>query len=190
VPSETSAAAWTRALRSGLVGRLRGRLHGRLRDDLWDDAGSVLLLMPAAVLIVVVLGAIAVDAAVVYLGERQAADLATSVANDAAALVDEAGLYQRDQVCLSHAELLAYAQRRYAAASHDGFAVQLGSDPGDPAAAPASTLDVVDPCVDAGGDPTIEARVYARVPLIFSRGLPGPDHVVVGATTRVRLEAR
>lgn len=42
------------------------------------------MLMPAAVLIVLLLGAIAVDSAIVYLGQRQAYDVASDAANDAA----------------------------------------------------------------------------------------------------------
>jgi len=43
-----------------------------------------LMLMPAAVLIVLLLGAIAVDSAIVYLGQRQAYNVAFDAANDAA----------------------------------------------------------------------------------------------------------
>lgn len=42
------------------------------------------MLMPAAVLIVLFLGAIAVDSAIVYLGQRQAYNVAFDAANDAA----------------------------------------------------------------------------------------------------------
>jgi len=44
----------------------------------------VLMLMPAAVLIVLLLGAIAVDSAIVYLRQRQAYNVAFDAANDAA----------------------------------------------------------------------------------------------------------
>lgn len=152
-----------------------------------DDAGSVLLLMPAAVLIVMVLGAIAVDAAVIYLGERQAADLATSVANDAAALVDEQGFYQQDRVCLPQDDLRAYAASRLAAASDDRFVIVMDAGDGDVL---PSQLDVVDTCLGVGLEPSVEVRVAARVPLIFSRALPGPNEIVVDARTRVRLAAQ
>lgn len=46
--------------------------------------GSVLMLMPAAVLIMLLLGAIAIDSAIVHLGQRQAYDVASDAANDAA----------------------------------------------------------------------------------------------------------
>lgn len=49
------------------------------------QAGSVLLLVPAGVLVLVVLGAIAVDSAVAFLAQRELAGTAAAVANDAAA---------------------------------------------------------------------------------------------------------
>src|SRR5690606_40379377 len=48
------------------------------------DRGSVLLLVPAALLVVLVLASIAVDMALVHLRHRQAHDLAAAAANDAA----------------------------------------------------------------------------------------------------------
>lgn len=51
------------------------------------------MLMPAAVVIVVLLGAIAVDSAIAYLAQRQALNIAFDAANDAAG----AG-YDRDRV--------------------------------------------------------------------------------------------
>ena len=42
------------------------------------------MLMPAAVLIVLLLGALAIDSAIVYLGQRQAHDVTFDAANDAA----------------------------------------------------------------------------------------------------------
>ena len=53
--------------------------------------GSVLLLVPAGVLVLVILGAIAVDFAVAFLGQRELSGLASAVANDTAtaALSDE-----------------------------------------------------------------------------------------------------
>jgi len=46
----------------------------------------VLLLVPAGVLIVIALGAMAVNAALLFQGERRAANVASSVANDVATL--------------------------------------------------------------------------------------------------------
>lgn len=60
--------------------------------DNWE-AGSAWVLAPAAVLILVVLGAIAVDSALVYLGQRQLVDAADSAATDAAGGVSESAFY-------------------------------------------------------------------------------------------------
>jgi hypothetical protein len=58
-----------------------------------DERGSVLMLVPAGVLIVFVLASIAVDLSLVHLRKRQAFDLAAAAANDAAtAGADQAAL--------------------------------------------------------------------------------------------------
>lgn len=53
--------------------------------------GSVLLLVPAGVLVLIILGALAVDFAIAFAGQRALSSLAAAVANDAAtaALSDE-----------------------------------------------------------------------------------------------------
>ena len=51
------------------------------------------MLFPAAILIVLGLGALAVDSAVLFLGQRRLADLAASVANDAVAAVSTEAFY-------------------------------------------------------------------------------------------------
>ena len=59
-----------------------------------DDRGSALLLAPAGVLVLLVLGAIAADSAVVLLAERELAGAAAAAANDAAsAAIDDAAFY-------------------------------------------------------------------------------------------------
>ena len=58
-----------------------------------DERGSVLMLVPAGLLIVFVLASIAVDMSLVHLRKRQAFDLASAAANDAAtAGADQAAL--------------------------------------------------------------------------------------------------
>lgn len=58
-----------------------------------DQRGNTLILMPVAVLIVLGLGALALDAATLFLGQRRLADLAAAVANDAIAGVDLDAFY-------------------------------------------------------------------------------------------------
>lgn len=57
-------------------------------DRARSDEGSVVLLVPAAVLVLFVLGAIAVDLAVAQGGQRRLVDLAGSIATDAVGWVD------------------------------------------------------------------------------------------------------
>ncbi len=59
------------------------------------DGGSVLMLMPAAVLVVIILGSIAVDFAVVFLAQRELAVTAAAAANDAATYGVDADHYRQ-----------------------------------------------------------------------------------------------
>lgn len=71
----------------------------RLRPD---QRGSVLMLMPAAFLVLLLLGSIAVDSALVLLAQRDAHDAAFDIANDAAgAGIDLDQLRRTSDVALS-----------------------------------------------------------------------------------------
>lgn len=66
-------------------------MTGRLRNG---EAGSVLMLVPAGVLVLLVLAAVCVDSAIVLLAERELAARTAAAANDvAAAAVDDATFY-------------------------------------------------------------------------------------------------
>lgn len=60
----------------------------QLRSELRSEAGNTLILVPVAILIMLGLAAVALDTATVFLGQRRLVDLASAVANDAAAAVD------------------------------------------------------------------------------------------------------
>jgi hypothetical protein len=63
------------------------------------DRGSVLMLVPAGLLIVLVMASIAVDMSLVQLRQRQAHDLAAGAANDVAtAAIDQASVRSGDVV--------------------------------------------------------------------------------------------
>lgn len=65
------------------------------------DVGSALALVPAGLLVLVLLGALAVDSAVTYLGQQQLHDALTAAANDAAgAAIDNRAFYQGGRVVL------------------------------------------------------------------------------------------
>lgn len=59
-----------------------------------DERGSVLMLMPAAVLVLVVMGAVAVDSAIAFMAQRELQNAVAAAANDAAvAAIDEERFY-------------------------------------------------------------------------------------------------
>lgn len=65
------------------------------------ERGSALALVPAGFLVLVLLGAMAVDSAVTYLGQQQLHDALTAAANDAAgAAIDNSAFYRSGRVVL------------------------------------------------------------------------------------------
>lgn len=61
------------------------------------ETANTLVLFPIAVLIVFGLGAVAIDAATLFLGQRRLADLSAAIANDAVAAIDIASFYRPDE---------------------------------------------------------------------------------------------
>lgn len=124
------------------------------------DRGSSLMLMPAAVLVFVVLGAFCVDFAAIHLGQRELVTAAQGAANDAAAAgFDEAAFYGGGAVTLNPA-----AARRAAEAS-------LADN--------APEAEITRFSVD-GAEATVEIAVTIDVETVFSKALPGgPDTVAV-----------
>ena len=60
-----------------------------------EERGSVLMLVPAAVLVLLVLGAICVDSAIVFLAQRDLANRTAAAANDIAGFaVSDASFYE------------------------------------------------------------------------------------------------
>src|SRR3546814_16973696 len=79
------------------------------------------MLMPAAVLIVLLLGAIAVDSAITYLGQRQAYDVAFDAANDAAgAAIDLDAARTRGEIIYAPDRVEALPAQSIGAAGVDG----------------------------------------------------------------------
>ncbi|HEV2766756.1 MAG TPA: hypothetical protein VGV63_03480 [Acidimicrobiales bacterium] len=124
----------------------------------------MLVLMPAAVLVFLVLGALAVDSAAVFLAQRQLANAASAAANDAATqAVDLDLFYAGGSVRLvpGDAQRVAVATVR-----------RLGLD----------HLSEVHPVVTVRGD-VVEVTVTARAHQIFAPTVPGgADTVAVAAT--------
>lgn len=79
--------------------KVPGHRRQRSRDG---ESGSVLALVPAGLLVLVLLGALAVDSAVAYLGQQQLHDALAAAANDAAgAAIDNTLFYRGGQVVLN-----------------------------------------------------------------------------------------
>lgn len=66
------------------------------------NRGSVLMLVPAAMLVLIILGAIAVDSSLTFLAQRELDNYATSAANNAAAsALDTGAYYARTQIVVN-----------------------------------------------------------------------------------------
>ena len=78
------------------MGSERARRWSTWRDLLALEAGNTLVLFPAAVLIVFALGALALDSATVFLGQRRLVDVATQVAGDALVAVNPEAFFAQD----------------------------------------------------------------------------------------------
>lgn len=135
------------------------------------DRGTVLMLVPAAVLVLFILGGIAFDYAHLYLARRELTSLAEGAANDAATFgVDEA------------------AVRR-----GDGFVL----DPERVAASVTASVEQHSPALHLVGPPEVElvsptqvrVTLTARVDYVFTKAVPGAAHdatVTVHATADAR----
>lgn len=131
-----------------------------------DDGGSVLMLMPAAVLVVVLLGALAVDQAVVFGGQRELVTAAQRAANDAVALgvavedLRAEGVVRVDPARVDRAVSLALADV-------EGLVASSWERRGD----------------------VVVVRVVRRVPVVFAGAIPGVERsrqVTATATAELR----
>jgi hypothetical protein len=137
-----------------------------------SERGSALMLMPAAVMVVIVLGAIAFDLSLVHLGEREVLNAASAAANDAVTFgLDEEtlrrdGRYQLDPVRVEEAVRRSLDAR--------GVAGEL------------TGVDITP--VGADG---VAVTLTMSVEYVFARALPGgPDHSTVQATAEATVAHR
>ncbi len=123
-----------------------------------NERGSVLMLMPAAVLVVVVLAAMAVDFAILFLGERELADVAAAAANDAStAGLERDAFYDCRGLILDPGRARAAAGAVVAARASDAVRI--------------TAVDVSIANDAARPQVTVDAR--GTVGLLFSTALPG-----------------
>ncbi len=138
-----------------------------------SEKGGVLLLFPAAVLIVVALAAVAVDSSIAFLAERELANATAAAANDAAAqAVSDRAFYEGGRIELDPAAVEQVAVNRVRAALDSGRHHDLGV-----------VARAVPPSVTGCGW-TVHVSARARVSYIFSGAVPGgPDSVALDATS-------
>lgn len=134
-----------------------------------SERASVLMLMPAAIVIVLLLGAIAVDSAIVYLEQRQAYNVAFDAANDAAG----AGL-DRDLVRTTGQFVHDPAQVREIAA----------------ATVAASAMDHLTLVAARVDDGVVEVVVDVRVQHLFGQAFGGRSSETIRVAARAEGELR
>jgi hypothetical protein len=113
------------------------------------------MLMPAGVLVVLLLGAVAFDLSLVFLRQRQASSLAVDVANDVATAALDEGAFRAD------------GEFRLDPERAGRLAVEL-------VAASDLAPVVEDVSVQVLGDDEVSVRLVVRVDYVFARALPGP----------------
>ena len=129
------------------------------------DRGSVLMLVPAAVLVLVILGSIAVDSAVGFLGQRELENFAASAsASAASAGLDPGAFYTDHRIVVDPGKADAIVQ---------GMRGQIGSGVHD-----VQLIVTVD-----GNQVTVTAT--GQVDDLFAPVIPGVHH-----TWNVRATAR
>lgn len=125
------------------------------------------MLMPAAVLVVVVLGAFAVDAALAFLAQREVANLSAGIANDVAgAAVDDRAFYSHGVVRLDPARAWTVVERSLATYSPQYLGGLIVHE-----------LSFPEP-------DQVRVGVSATAEYVFSAALPSaPDRITVSGTS-------
>ena len=132
------------------------------------------MLMPAAVLVLAVLGGLAVDVAHVYLAERELSNAAAAAANDAATQALDLDLfYESGEIRLHEGRARAVAVRSLAAKGLDRFAAQVESVRVSP------------------DGRSIIVEISGRSPHLFAKALPGrEDGTNVSASAEAAADDR
>ncbi len=95
----------------------------RSRGSRSGERGTVLLLFPAAILIVLLLGSIAVDFSLIHLRHQEVEDLAASAANDAAHALSNEALYDGGTIALTAQRAAEAVVRTVAIRGFDGVVI-------------------------------------------------------------------
>lgn len=133
--------------------------------------GSVLLLMPVGVLIMLTLGAITIDLVIERVAQHDLIDAATDAANDAVAVGFDEAMWRVGAGYRLDEARVAYTV--YSVLGSKGLLDRLDGPP---------EIAIVD-------DHTVTVRLARRVSHVFGKALPGtPRHEVVRATVTASME--
>ena len=125
----------------------------RMPSDETGQSGSVLMLMPAAVLIMIVLGAIVIDLSVLRMRAGELDNVATAAANDAAGQLSDDSIYGGRGPTIATAIAERAVAESLAARNLDGVVVRAIVVQAD----------------------SVSVTLGLEVEMIFGRALPGPD---------------
>jgi Flp pilus assembly protein TadG len=125
-----------------------------IEPRLHRNRGSVLMLMPAGVLVVLLLGAISFDLSLVFLRQRQASSVAVDVANDLASAAFDEDLYRSTGTFTLDPATADDLGARFVAASD-------------------LSGDVVAADVDVLASDTVRVTLTVRVDYVFAKAIPG-----------------
>lgn len=134
------------------------------------ERGTAVVLAPALMLVLVALGAIAVDLSVVHSAHRTVHRVASTAADDAAAQLDDDALHLRGELRIDPVEAERVATARTGASRLPGRL-----------AAP------VEVSVDPGGE-MVEVHVTVVVPRVVGRGIPGTSDTTLEVVGRARMD--
>ena len=132
-----------------------------------SEGGRALVLMPVAALIFIILGALALDATVVFMAERELAGAAAAAANDAVTRgIDRDEFYRSGCVVVLPGAAQDVARRSVAAKELE-----------------RSGLSMTVPEVDVRGGSAVTVTLRGTAPHVFTRAVPGaPSDADVSAT--------
>jgi Flp pilus assembly protein TadG len=136
------------------------------------DGGSVLLLMPVAVLVVLVLAAITVDLGAVHLARKELVDAAAAAANDATT-------YGLSEAALRTDGSLVLDRQRAQIAIHQSLAARRVLD--HLSGAPEVAID---------DDARVTVHLTREVDYVFARALPGNRSATVTARATAVAQLR
>ncbi len=132
-----------------------------------EDRGTVLIMFPAAVLIMVILGAIVIDVGYTHVRARELQAVAASAANDTLAALDVAVLRSEGTIVINEA------------AAHRIITEAIAAGP-----LPDATLNNLDVTTDAAGRLQIAVTLSLEIDLVRAPAVSDLDRIILTRTER------